>query len=169
VYSNNFLVLIGYRNGSIKVYNQSFAFLNSFQAHTGFINRIKQYPFSINNSNDYVATCSSNKTVRIWSTNSNWTLIQTFTNHTSWVYSLEWINEDQIASGSLDYTIQIGSVKSGEINRSINASSFVMCLKLLSNGFCLASGLLNGKINIYDLNNNGSLISILFGNSVFFL
>jgi WD40 repeat protein len=161
-------VAIGDDLGLIQVYNQSFGLLNSFQAHTNAINRIKQSPFNSN----YVATCSHDKTVKIWDIsscwNANWSLIRTYTNHTNVVLGLEWINEDTIASGSTDDTLKIWSIVSGVTLRIINASADVRSLKLLSNGFYLACINIYGinDITIYDIN-NGSVISTLSGHTKF--
>jgi WD40 repeat protein len=142
------------------------ALLNSLKAHTEAINRIKQSPFS--NNNDYVATCSFDRTVKIWylSNPSNWCLIRNYTDHTHSVLGLEWINEDTIASGGYDLTIKLWSIITAQTKKTINTGEVVISLKLLTNGFYLASGLQSGKINIYDINNNGSLISILVGHTV---
>ncbi len=147
------------------MYNEWFALINSFQAHTNQVHRIKQSPFNSN----YVATCSWDKTVKIWDMttscwNTNWPLIRTYTNHTDLVLGLEWINLDTIASGSNDDTIKIWSMVSGETSKIINTGLDVRSLKLLSNGFYLACGLFNGNINIYDIN-NGDLISTLRGHT----
>jgi WD40 repeat protein len=92
-------------------------------------------------------------------------LIRNYTNHTQAVLGLEWINEDTIASGGYDYTIKIWSLKTGQTKFTISTGEVVYSLKLLTNGFYLASGLQSGKINIYDINNNGSLILILVGHT----
>ncbi len=159
-------VAIGDNTGLIQVYNENFELINSFQAHTNQIRRIKQSPFNSN----YVATCSWDKTVKIWDIsscwNANWSLIQTYTNHTDFVLGLEWINQDTIASGSDDDTIQIWSIKMVQPKLTISSGDFVYSLKLLSNGFHLACGLYNGNINIYDIN-NGNLISSLRGHTTF--
>ncbi len=157
-----FQVAIGFQNGLIKVYNESFALLNSFQAHTNAINRIKQSAYN----SEYVATiCGGDSTVKIWNiwNISNWSLIKNYANHTQPVLGLEWINEDSIASGSNDKTIKIWSIKTGQTKITINTGNIIYSLKLLSNGFHLACGLQNGYIKIYDINNNGSLISTLVG------
>ena len=140
--------------------------VNSFRAHTSIIYRIKQSLFN-NNNNDLVATCSGDKTVKIWNISniSNWTLLRTYKDHNTTVYSLEWINADTIASGSYDQTIRIWSISTGQTNIIINASSIVFSLKLLNNGFYLASALSNGKIKIYNVNDNGNLISTLDGHT----
>ncbi len=130
----------------MKVYNESFGLLNSFQAHTQAINRIKQSPFN----NDLVATCSYDFTVKIWNI-TNWSLIRTYSDHTQAVLGLEWINEDTIASGDEYYAIKIWSITTGETKFTIITDDFVYSLILLSNGFYLACGLLNGNIIIYDI------------------
>jgi WD40 repeat protein len=81
------------------------------------------------------------------------------------VLGLEWINEDTIASGSNDLTIKLWSINMDQTKLTIYTGDAVISLKLLTNGFYLASGLGSGKINIYDIINNGSLISILVGHT----
>jgi WD40 repeat protein len=136
--------------------------LQSFQAHTSTITRIKQSPF---NNTNYVATCSSDFTVKIWNPlNSPWDLLRHFTGHSNTVWSLEFINENMIATGSGDHTIKIWSLSNGLSNMTINVSSIVNALKLLSNGFYLAAGIYDLNINIYNIK-DGSLIKILQGHT----
>jgi WD40 repeat protein len=58
--------VIGDGNGQIKIYNgnSSLSLVNSFQAHSSYVWRIKQSVFNTNTN--YVATCSTDKTVKIW-------------------------------------------------------------------------------------------------------
>ena len=129
--------------------------MNSFQAHSDRIMRIKQLP------NGYVATCSWDKTAKIWNvtTTNSWDLIQTYT-HTSYVYAIEYISTDTMASAGYDRTIEIWSISTGQTLMTIYTGDLVISLKLLSNGFYLAAGIYN-QINIYNINNNGSLVSTL--------
>ncbi len=130
------------------------------------VNRIKQF------SNDFVVTCSDDNTTKVWkpfdngelkseSEKNNWALVRTFTGHSQPVWGLEYIDEDTVASGSYDRTIKLWSIRTGETKLTISTGSGVKSLKLLSNCFYLASGLLNGNISVYDLR-NGSLISSLY-------
>jgi WD40 repeat protein len=143
----------------IKVYNQSLRQLNSFKAHNSTVNRIIQSPLN----NHLVATCSWDLTVKIWNVSnvSNWTLIRAYTGHSNFVWGLEWISEEMIASGSQDSIIKIWSIKTAQTNRTINAGSGVFSLKLLSNGFSLASGLGNGKIRIFNLNDENKIMTLV--------
>ncbi len=91
-------------------------------------------------------------------------MIRTYSNHKSVVYGLEYVNEDMIATGGTDQTIQIWSLSTGFTNITIKTDKAVTCLALLKNGTNLASGFIGySYINIYDLNSNGNLISILIG------
>ena len=153
------LVVIGDLNGKLEIFsNDTFNLSNviSFQAHSAQINRIKQSPF-----NTYVATASGDKTSKIWNvtTISNWVLIQTYSNHLDQILALEYINEDTIATGDINGTIQIWSISTGLTNLTLNTNIPVWSLKLLSNGYYLACGLVN-KINIYNIF-NGNLISTI--------
>ncbi len=106
---------------------------------------------------------SSDRTVKIWDPKHDWSFVRNYTNHSDYVRSLEYINEDTIATGSWDKTIQIWSMSTGLTIRIINAVSSVYSLKMLSNGYHLAAGIFL-NINIYNAQ-NGSLIAILNGHS----
>lgn len=156
-----FVVIIGSNTGTASVYNEtSFAQIKSFQAHSGGIFRIAQSPF---NSGQFVATCSADKTAKIWnSTKNTWSLIRTYTSHTNQVRSLEFLGPNTLASCGLDQTIRIWTISSGQLQRTINAGSGVYSLKVLINGIHLAAGLANGNINIYNVNTS-SLVATLSG------
>jgi WD40 repeat protein len=140
---------------------------NSFQAHSEQINLIKQSPFDTNLN--YVATCSYDGTVKIWesSYSFNWTLIMTYSNHSSGVIALEWLDLDTLASSGLnDQSIQVWSLTTGQTKLTINATKqYVFSLKLLNNKIHLAAGLgYPYDINIYNTN-DGNLVSSLTGHS----
>jgi WD40 repeat protein len=138
--------------------------VNSFQAHGLSFYRIKQSPFNTN----YVATCSEDATVKIWNVSSsfNWTLITTYSQHSSRVLALEWIDNDTLASGSYDQTVKIWSPTTGQTKKTIQTNHDVWSLKLLNNQIHLAAGLgyQSGDINIYNIN-DGNLVSSLRGHT----
>ncbi len=156
--------MIGDTKGQIKIYNSSsLSLVNSFQAHSYWINRIKQSPFNSN----YVATCSTDHTVKIWnvSSSSNWTLITTYSQHTSYVEALEWLDKDTLASGSRDQTIKLWSLTTGQTKLTIKTNQDVFSLKLLNTNIHLAAGLgFPADINIYNIN-GGNLVSSLKGHT----
>ena len=115
-----------------------------------------------NNGEYYVATCSNDLSLKIWSP-FNWTLIKTF-QHSSGVYDMEWLDEDTLAScGYVDYTIKIWSLSSGQTKLTITTTSYVYSLKLLKNKIHLAAGC-SSDINIYNID-DGSLVSTLQGHT----
>jgi WD40 repeat protein len=157
-------VVIGDTNGQIQIYNQN-SLVNSFKAHSSDIYRIKQSPFNTNTN--YVATCSEDKTVKIWNVSSSfdWTLITTYSQHSSGVYDLEWLDNDTLASaGYSDETIKLWSLTTGQTKRTIQTNQWVSSLKLLNTKIHLAAGLGNGNINIYNIN-DGNLVSSLIGHT----
>jgi WD40 repeat protein len=152
-------------NGQIQIYNQN-SLVNSFQAHSKAIIRIKQSPFNTNTN--YVATSSEDKTVKIWNVSSSlsWTFIRTYSQHSSAVYALEWLDNDTLASGSSDRTIRLWSMTTGQTKRTIQINQSGFSLKLLNTNIHLAAGLgyPNHDINIYNIN-DGSLVSSLKGHT----
>ncbi len=155
--------MIGDTNGQIKIYNSSsLSLVNSLQAHSDYINRIKQSPFNKN----YVATCSDDNTVKIWNVSSSlsWTLITTYSQHSSDVEALEWLDKDNLASAGWDRTIKLWSATTGQTKQIIQTNQVVYSLKLLNTNIHLASGLDNGDINIYNIN-DGNLVSSLEGHT----
>ena len=122
-------------NGLIKIYNSSsLSLVNSLQAHSNAISRIKISPFNTNSTTNYVATCSKDKTVKTWKVTSSFhvTLIRTYSQHSSDVYALEWLDNDTLASGSYDKTIKIWSMATGQTKRTIQTNQYVFSLKLLN-------------------------------------
>jgi len=159
--------VIGDSNGQIQIYNSSpLSLVNSFQAHSNTINRIKQSPFKTNTNTKYVATCSEDNTVKIWnvSSSSNWTLKTTYSQHSSYIYALEWLDNDTLASaGWTDKTIKLWFTSTGQTKRTIQTNQNVLSLKLLNTNIHLAAGV-GYDINIYNTN-DGNLVSSLKGHS----
>ena len=143
--------------------------IQSFQAHSSYIYRIKQSPFN----NFLVATCSDDWTVKIWNPSSNWSLIQEYTQHQSGINAIAWINNETIASGSDDKTIKIWSISTGETQKEIQVGCSVRSVELLNNGFYIAAAVwcdgfryTTNEIKIYN-KNDGSLITTLKGHTSF--
>ena len=133
--------------GIIQIYDRNLVLVKSFQEHNDKIFRIKQSPYS----DKIVATCSKDKTVKIW---QDWTLKHTYTGHTEEVRAIEFIDLDTIASGSADETIKIWSISTGLTKKIIQNPGLKTCsLKFLGNGLDLAAGFSNGVIYIYKMVN----------------
>ena len=115
-----------------------------------------------------MATCSWDRQVKVWDTASDWTLIRTYSNHSSEVESIEWLDEDTLASsGWTDGQIRIWSVRTGQTKLTIDAwnGDIVDSLVMLSDKIHLAHG--SGwsySIYIYNIN-DGSLDSVLRGHT----
>jgi WD40 repeat protein len=106
--------------------------------------------------------------VKIWNVSSSfdWTLITTYSQHSSGVYGLEWLDNDTLASGERDETIKIWSMTTGQTKRTIKINQEVDSLKLLNTNIHLAAGLFSGDINIYNINDS-NLVSSLKGHTSF--
>jgi WD40 repeat protein len=113
-----------------------------------------------------VATCSSDFTVKVWDAASDWTLIRTYSNHSSEVESIAWLDEDTLASsGWTDEKIKIWSVRTGQTKLTIDAwnGDIVDSLEMLSDKIHLAHGSgWSNSIYIYNVN-DGSLWNSLRG------
>jgi WD40 repeat protein len=158
-----FLALIGDKYGWIQVFNENLELVSSFQAHTSWINRIKQLP------NGLVVTSSSDSyaLVKMWDpTNNAWNLVRTYSDHTPnyEVWALEYLGNNTIASASASGVIQIWSTETAQTIKSIYTGSSAVSLKLLSNGYHLACGLGDGDIYIFNINDE-SLVQALVGHT----
>jgi WD40 repeat protein len=132
--------------------------VNTFQAHSGTINRIKQSPY-----NGYVTTVSSDNTAKVWSiVNGNWIRKRSYRAHTNKVYGLEYINKETIATGSSDQTFQVWSLSSTSA-RSIFTDKNIFALQQFGNGSSLAIGLQSGLLITYNLNTGN--YKVLYGHS----
>ncbi len=103
--------------------------------------------------------------MKIWNSSSSfdWTLITTYSQHASSVYELEWLDNDTLASCS-EMTINLWSPTTVQTKLTIQTNGEVFSLKLLNSNIHLAAGLLNGDINIYNIN-DGNLVSSLKGHT----
>ena len=115
-----------------------------------------------------MATCSNDNRVKIWkienSNYTNWTLLTTYSGHTSDVKALEYLDEDTVASGSIDNTIKTWSINTSITIASTTGISDIRSLRLLSNGIHLACGYSNGIINIFIIKTM-SLVATLTGHN----
>ncbi len=130
--------------------------------HTDGIWHLKYLPFK----NGYVASASRDTTVKIWDT-LTWTSIQRYTNHTSWVRSLDQIDNDTMVSGSMDQTIRIWRISTGETLKIINAGADVIVVRVFSIEYKLIICGKRGTIDNLQIYNyeTGNLFQTLIGHS----
>ena len=147
------LVILGDNSCQLTIYNVTLAPEMTFQAHTTYINRIKQSPF-----NGLVATGADESKVNIWDP-TYWTWVFSYTNHSGgFIKAVEFINSSVIATGDSNGFIKIWSICTGQTFLTITTGIEVRSLKMLGNSLYLASGHISGLIRIYNVN-NGSLIA----------
>jgi WD40 repeat protein len=130
--------------------------------HTSAIWHLKYLPYK----NGYVASASEDKTVNVWDT-LTLVSIRKYTNHTSYVYSLDQIDNDTMVSGSQDRTIRIWKICTGETIKVINVNAYVYAVRVISIEYtqilCGKSGASN-NLQIYNYE-TGDLIRTLNGHS----
>lgn len=106
-----------------------------------------------NGSNKLLATCSDDLTVRIWhgtSSNSSYC----FLGHSQNIVSMEWITDDLLITCSLDGSIRIWSLsRHALVGIKLYEGIPIICGKLSHDGGKYVTGLLNGHINFFDINN----------------
>ena len=78
-----------------------------------------------------MASASNDNTANVWNART-WTSIQRYTNHTSWVRSLDQIDNDTMVSGSHDQTIRIWRISTGETLKVINVGASVFVVRVFS-------------------------------------
>ena len=101
--------------------------------------------------NGNVVSCSNDKTVNVWETRM-FTSLQRYTGHSNWVNGVDQIDGDIMVSVSLDKTIQIWSISTGQTLKSINANIPVWSVRVLPRGTSIVCGT-NGSddnLRIYD-------------------
>jgi WD40 repeat protein len=129
--------------------------------HTDAIRHLKYLPYK----SGYMASASEDKTVNVWNTRTL-TSIRRYTNHTHWVYSLDQIDNDTMVSGSIDNTIRIWKISTGETLLIINVGVQVNMVKVFSIEYkqivCCTSQSIN--LQIYDYQ-TGALNRTLNGHS----
>jgi WD40 repeat protein len=155
-------VIGDYNSGQIEYLDNGTFNTISPNFHTGTIFHLKYLPYK----NGYVASASNDATVNVWDI-LTWTSIRKYTNHTSWVRSLDQIDNDKMVSGSVDYTIRIWKISTGETLKIINANGIVFVVKVFSIEYkqivCGTSGASN-NLQIYNYE-TGDLIQTLNGHS----
>lgn len=113
--------------------------LRKFNAHSDQIFRLINLP-----NKQMVASCSYDKTVKIWNTtnsNDDWSLVMTFTSgNGARPRALEPIDDHMLATGFDDKTIKFFSLNTGKIVRTISVDYFVLALKKLPHGLIASAG-----------------------------
>jgi WD40 repeat protein len=143
------------------LYNNSLTLISP-NFHTNAIWHLKYLPFK----DGYVASASADNTVNIWDT-LTWTSIQRYTNHTSFVFSLDQIDNDTMVSGSYDQTIQIWGISTGETLQIINVNAWVYVVRVFSIEYKqIVCGTYGSSDNLQIFNyDTGDLVRTLSGHS----
>jgi WD40 repeat protein len=151
-----------YTPGKIEYLDNGTFTLISPYFHTNGIYHLKYLSYK----NGYVASASQDRTVNIWHTQTL-TSIRKYTGHTSWVFSLDQIDNDTMVSGSLDNTIRIWKISTGETLKIIPLSLYAYVVRVFSienkQIICGKEGTSN-NLQIYNYE-TGNLTKTLIGHS----
>jgi len=130
----------------------------------GHNNRSVQDIAILDHETNLIATCSGDKTIKIWnnSLSLNPILIATLSDHVDYVYSLEYFSKDNLLiSSSRDTTIKLWNIPTFTLNKTLLAhEDSVISLALIENESTLISGSCDNSIIIWNLT-SFSLIKIL--------
>jgi WD40 repeat protein len=152
-----------YSSGKIEYFdNNTFIKINP-NFNTLGIRCLKYLPFI----NGYVASGSAdNYSVNVWDS-LTWTLIQKYTNHTNYVYSLDQIDNDTMVSGSIDQTIRIWKISKNETLKIISSNAAVLAVRVFSienQQIVCGKGSSSNNLGIYNYS-TGVLTRTLSGHS----
>jgi WD40 repeat protein len=117
--TNGYYLASGLASGIILIYNinnESLVF--SLQGHTTQVNDLV-----LLDSNDLLASSSSDNTVRIWnlaeSNNVQYEIVFNLTGHSSSVQGLKLVSSDLLASGSSDNTVILWNITTGTLYKTL--------------------------------------------------
>lgn len=113
-------------------------------------------------SDNRIASCSDDKTIKIWNLKTG-ECIATLEGHTDDVHSLIKLSENRIASGSRDKTIKIWNIEIPEHAHCIatlkgHEYGILLLVKLSENR--IASGSLDSTLKIWDLDTHRCILTI---------
>lgn len=142
----------------------------TLKGHTNEINTVKWDP-----SGKFLASCSDDFSVKIWdvSLDASKACIFDFREHKKEVNTIRWSPDVPsspfftLASASFDTTVKLWNVKTGKCIRTFNHDCPVYAIAYSPDGKYLASGDLNGVINVWSIENE-NLVKVYHGNGDIF-
>jgi len=131
-----------YEYGNIRLYDyQSGKLLTILKSHTDVV-----YDLSFSSDGRYLASGSSDKTVKLWDMKS-FSLTRTINFHTKQVYAVKFTDENTIISASLDNRIALHNLKGTLLNRYTHTEKLNY---IATNGKTIASCGFGNEILLFD-------------------
>ena len=169
-FSSDVVGIVGGQDGNVTLIglkDDGTIVANYYHIHEGSITKIRVSP-----DQEYVATASSDSTVKIWST-ADLSLEKTYIRHSDTVTSIEFVSVPIqtrsaytnwfVVSGSMDKTLRLWDIRS-MVDLSFDADDAIWSLKSFPAANQLAVGFNNGTIGIYVYFYNGfSFVKSLVG------
>ncbi len=150
----------GSEDKTLKVWNpDDYTVLVSFDGNDDSV-----YSLAYGTRSNLIVSGSADNTVRSWRVtqdnngNTRGSADRTFNGHQGPVYSVDcgvWNNQEVIASGSADSSVIIWDILSGNRRRTFNEpTDAVYAVKISRDGNRVAAGSRDGKVRIWNIQNN---------------
>ena len=148
-------------NNIVKVYtvhNGEIYFQNTIIGHSGVITNVSISPDTM-----MIATCSEDKTIRVWDSMSGVSLF-TLLGHKKWVYSVSFSHDNtQLVSGSGDNTVRLWNIKRKMLIRTMRGhTDTVSCVKFNKDSTEIVSSSCDFDIYLWNAK-NGKIIKKFVG------
>ena len=133
------------------------------KAHNGYISYLSEIP-----GKNVLISCSSDKTIKLWDTSkqTQLKLRRTLKGHSDWIEQAIYIENNIIASYSLDNTVRLWNYKYNQQETSFKLNDNPYALFYLQQKQIIMvsyKGRENGYINVYDSRSPHNLIKIIEG------
>lgn len=125
--------------------------------HTGSVNAV-----AWSNSGDWLASCSDDKTIRLWALGGGSVVL---CGHTNVVYQVRWNASDVLASSSYDGSVKLWDVRAGACLQTLVSHTLgVYSLSFTPDGTIVASGSADQMIKFWKVP-DGQLLMTLAGSA----
>ena len=141
----------GCKNGLINIWSLQYSnILKSIKAHESDC-WIKN--FHLRNDSERLISCLADFKIKVWDI-KNYQLIRKLSGHTDIILALDNTSDGYLLSGSMDCTIRMWDLNSGDCIKVLDMFESVNCIKFVKENMILISLGKSNEIQVYDMNKN---------------